>query len=260
MNKQIPEFYVNNFLQPSSNYCLCIPIINEGQKIIQQLKEINEQRLDEIIDIFICDGGSTDGSTNLDLLQSLHVNTLLVKQGPGKLSTQLRMGFFWALEKGYKGIITMDGNNKDSVSSIPLFIDGLDQGFDFLQGSRFIKGGQGINTPIIRFLALRIIHVPIISFVAKFKFTDTTNGFRAYSRFYLTHPEVQPFRDIFNTYELLAYLSVRASQLGLKVKEIPVIRSYPKTGKIPTKISILKGNLLLLKILLNTLLGKYNPT
>ena len=62
------------------------------------------------------------------------------------------------------------------------------------------------------------------------------------------------------TYELLAYLSVRASQIGLKTCEIPVKRIYPRKGKFPTKISFFKGNMELLKILLLNALGKYNPT
>jgi dolichol-phosphate mannosyltransferase len=70
---------------------------------------------------------------------------------------------------------------------------------------------------------------------------------------------VQPLRDIFMTYELLAYLSVRASQLGMKACEIPVDRVYPKAGKTPTKISFFKGNSDLLKILFKNLLGVYNP-
>ena len=61
------------------------------------------------------------------------------------------------------------------------------------------------------------------------------------------------------TYELLAYLSVRASQLGMKVCEIPVDRVYPKIGKTPTKISFFKGNSELLKILFKNLVGAYNP-
>jgi dolichol-phosphate mannosyltransferase len=44
----------------------------------------------------------------------------------------------------------------------------------------------------------------------------------------------------------------------MNVVEVPVRRAYPK-GKVPTKISPLKGNLLLLKILLNLGLGKYHP-
>ncbi|ADO58769.1 hypothetical protein PPSC2_22680 [Paenibacillus polymyxa SC2] len=45
--------------------------------------------------------------------------------------------------------------------------------------------------------------------------------------------------------------------LNIINSEIPVERSYPK-GKIPTKISPLKGNLQLIKILLNLYLHKYD--
>ena len=70
---------------------------------------------------------------------------------------------------------------------------------------------------------------------------------------------MQPLRDIFMTYELLAYLSARATQIGMKACEIPVTRAYPKTGKTPTKISFFKGNSELMKILLRNARHKYDP-
>ena len=210
------------------------------------------------MDIIICDGDSTDGCTDDKVLKSLDVNTLLIKKDEGRQGAQLRMGFWWALERGYEGIVTIDGNNKDSIEDIPKFIEKLEEGYDFIQGSRFIKGGKAINTPFVRLVSVKLIHAPIISLTAKQRFTDTTNAYRAYSRKYLTHPEVQPLRDIFVTYELLAYLSVRASQLGLKACEIPVRREYPKKGKTPTKISFVKGNMNLMKILLKNMKGDYN--
>ena len=69
----------------------------------------------------------------------------------------------------------------------------------------------------------------------------------------------QLFRDIFVTYELLAFLSVRATQLGLKVAEVPVERRYPENGKVPTKISFFKGNMNLIRILFANFRGEYNP-
>ena len=77
-------------------------------------------------------------------------------------------------------------------------------------------------------------------------------------RRYLEDNRVQPLREIFMTYELLAYLSTRATQIGYKACEIPVKRVYPKKGITPTKISFFKGNIDLLKILLMNFLGKYN--
>ncbi len=66
------------------------------------------------------------------------------------------------------------------------------------------------------------------------------------------------FRDIFTTYELLAYLSYRAPKLGYKCVELPTIRRYPK-GEVPTKISSVRGNLSVLGVLFSACLGRYNP-
>lgn len=254
----VPAFECNEYEVRKTKYCVCIPIINEGQRIVRELERAKKFGIDKIVDIIICDGGSTDGCTEESKLRNLGVNTLLIKNDIGKQGAQLRMGLWWALERGYEGVITVDGNNKDSIEDIPKFIDKLEEGYDFVQGSRFIKGGKAINTPFIRHISVKLIHAPIISLTAKHRFTDTTNAFRAHSRKYLTHEKVKPFRDIFMTYELLAYLSTRCTQVGLKACEVPVTREYPKSGKTPTKISFFKGNSDLLKILFNNLRGIYN--
>jgi dolichol-phosphate mannosyltransferase len=255
----VPKFECTEYAAKNTKYCICIPIINEGDRIKKELQRAQKHGIDKLADIIICDGDSKDGCTDDYLLRSLGVNTLLVKKDIGKQSAQLRMGMWWALQRGYEGIITIDGNNKDSIEDIPKFVKKLDQGYDFIQGSRFIKGGKAINTPLLRLISVCLIHAPMISLTARQRFTDTTNAYRAHSKAYLTHPKVKPFRDIFTTYELLAFLSVRASQLGLKACEVPVTRSYPKNEKTPTKISPLKGNWLLMRILFQNTCGKYNP-
>lgn len=255
----VPKFECVEFAPKKTKYCICIPVINENGRIINELRRAVAHGVHELADIVICDGGSSDGSTDHELLSSLHVNTLLVKLDEGKQGAQLRMGFWWALQRGYEGIITIDGNDKDSIEDVPLFIEKLDAGYDLVQGSRFIRGGKAVNTPLSRYIAVRLVHAPIISATAKRRFTDTTNAYRAYSRKYLTDHRVQPFRDIFMTYELLAYLSVRASQIGLRACEVPVKRAYPKKGKTPTKIKGFHGNKLLLTILLQNKKGAYNP-
>ena len=255
----VPKFSAEEFSGKKKNFVLLIPIINEGERIISELERAKAAGIENFVDIVICDGGSTDGSTEEKKLQSLGVNTLLVKQDTGKQGAQLRMGIFWSLKRGYEGILTIDGNNKDSIEDVPKFVEKLQEGFDFIQGSRFIEGGKAINTPLIRYFAVRFIHAPIISLTAKHWFTDTTNAYRAYSAKYLSDDRVQPLREIFSGYELLAYLSTRATQLGYKAIEIPVTRAYPPTGKTPTKISFFKGNSDLMKVLLKNFFGAYNP-
>ena len=260
-NKKIgvPKFESTEYAEKTKDYVILIPIINEGDRIHKELQRAKDHNVSSYADIVICDGGSSDGCTAEEILKSLDVNTLLVKQDIGKQGAQLRMGIWWALERGYKGIVTIDGNNKDSIEDIPKFIEKLEQGYDFVQGSRFIKGGHAVNTPFVRTIAVRLIHAPVISLTAHQHFTDTTSAYRAYSRSYLEDERVQPLRDVFMTYELLAFLSVRATQIGMKACEVPVTRAYPKKGKTPTKISFFKGNSELMKILIKNAFGAYNP-
>ena len=255
----VPAFDKIEFNPKGHDYVLLIPIINEGSRIHSELQKAVDNHIHDHVDIVICDGGSTDGCTDEVKLRSLMVNTLLIKQDTGKQGAQLRMGIKWALDRGYKGILTIDGNNKDSIEDVPRFIEKLKEGYDLIQGSRFIKGGHAVNTPIIRTIAVRLIHAPVISLTAKQHFTDTTNAYRGYSCRYLSDERVAPLRDIFMTYELLAYLSVRATQLGYKACEIPVTRAYPAKGKTPTKISFFKGNFELFKILFKNAFGSYAP-
>ena len=129
-----------------------------------------------------------------------------------------------------------------------------------IQGSRWAPGGRAVNTPAIRAFAVRRIHVPIVSWLAGFPYTDTTNGFRGYSRSYLLDPRVQPFRDVFDRYELLAYLSVRGPRLGFRTTEIPVTRAYPQRGAIPTRIDPIRGNFDLLATLWRLARGRFHPS
>ncbi len=258
-NWQIPNFELPLWLGKSKPWCILIPVINEGQRIKNLLDKMSELKLSAVADIIIVDGGSKDGSLELDLLQSHSIRGLIIKTGLGQLSAQLRCGYSFALDQTYEGIVTIDGNDKDDPSAIPLFIHALQQGVDFAQASRFISGGIAENTPKLRDFAIRFIHAPMLSLASGFRWTDTTQGFRGYSKKMLLDPQVAPFRDIFLGYELLPYLSYRAPLLNYKCVEIPATRRYPK-GEVPTKISALKGNFTVLWGLISACFGKYNPS
>jgi dolichol-phosphate mannosyltransferase len=240
-----------------ARYCVAVFVINEGARIIAQLDRMRHYSDD--VDIVIADGGSTDGSLSDETLRSAGVRALLTKTGPGKLSAQMRMAFDWALREGYEGVITMDGNNKDDPAALPSFAQALGEGVDHIQGSRFVPGGRAINTPMDRWLAVRLLHAPLISLVAGVRYTDTTNGFRAYSRRFLLDPRVQPLRAVFVGYELHYYLAIRAGELGFKVIELPVTRAYPRGEPLPTKISPIKGKAKVLATLVRSCLKQYHP-
>ncbi len=255
---QVPTFTTPLWLGRQHPYCVVIPVINEGTRITSLLGHMATLNIASLADIIIVDGGSTDGSLALDGLPGQGVCGLLVKTGPGKLSAQLRCAYAFVLDQGYQGIVTIDGNDKDDPAAIPRFITALAQGVDFVQASRFVPGGQAENTPLSRDFAIRFIHAPMLSLFSGFRWTDTTQGFRAYSRKMLLDSKIAPFRDEFMTYELLAYLSYRAPKLGYRCIELPTIRRYP-LGEVPTKISSVKGNLSVLLVLFRACFGVYDP-
>ncbi len=254
---QVPAHTVALYAERRHAHALVIPVINEGVRIREQLERIKAAGLP--VDVIVADGGSTDGSLDPDFVRSIGVRAVLTKTGPGKLSAQLRMAYAWCLRQGYAGIVTIDGNGKDGVEAVAAMVEKLDEGYDYVQGSRYLPGGAAQNTPLERTIANRLIHAPLLSLSGKHWFTDTTNGFRAYSAGYLTHPDVQPFREVFSVYNLLFYLTVRAGQLGLKVGHVPVMRRYPDDGKVPTKIGSFASKLALLKEAIIAATGGYTP-
>jgi dolichol-phosphate mannosyltransferase len=254
---QVPDHEAIVFSPCRHRYVLVIPVIDEGQRLSAQLRRI--AALDTQVDVVIADGGSTDGSVEPLSLRPAGVRALLIKRGEGRLSAQLRMAYAWCLREGYAGIITVDGNGKDDVSAIGDFAASLDAGYDYVQGSRYRPGGHAENTPLDRKLAGRLLHAPLLSLAARHWYTDTTNGFRAYSRRYLLDARLLPFRDAFRDYALLFYLTARASRLNYRCCEIPVTRRYPPRGRTPTKIIGLNTRWKLLAEVLDVVRGRFDP-
>ncbi len=255
--RSIPPHAVEWLADRRGRHAVCVFVINEGERLHRQLAKMRSVRHD--LDVVVADGGSTDGSTDPALLAAAGVRALLVKKGPGRLSAQMRMGLSWCLDEGYDGVVVMDGNDKDDPEALPRFAAALGRGVDHVQGSRYMPGGRGVNTPLSRHLGVTLLHAPLVSVAAGRRYTDTTNGFRAYSRRLLADPRVAPFREVFTGYELHYYLAIRAARLGFAVEEIPVTRAYPAAGAVPTKIRGLKGNAMILQTLVKACLGGFDP-
>jgi glycosyltransferase involved in cell wall biosynthesis len=245
------------FADKRHKYAVAVFCINEGERVRAQLARMAP--LADLADIIVADGGSTDASLDRRTLGDFHLRALLVKKDTGRLSAQMRMAMAYVIEEGYAGLVVIDGNGKDDVSAIPRFLELLEEGYDHVQGSRYIRGGKGVNTPVARHIGVKLLHAPLVSAAAHRRYTDTTNGFRAYSRKLLTDMRVSPLRDAFLGYELHYYLAIRAARLGFRIVETPVTRAYPKDGAIPTKITGMRGNIEVLKTLASVMRGEFDP-
>ncbi|MGF1679190.1 MAG: glycosyltransferase family 2 protein [Candidatus Methylacidiphilales bacterium] len=236
-------------------------VYNEAGKIARQLERFPPPS-QRNYDVMIGDDAGSDGSVNEELIHRHGLRGWVRLEEHGGLSTNIRAGLHWMLsQSSYRSIIMMNGNNKDDPSALPRFVKPIEDGYDYVQGCRFMDGGSLNHTPWMRYLAIRLIHAPLFSLAARHWMSDTTNGFRAFSRRFLEDPRVYPFQSEFRAYEIEQYLAWKALRLGMRCKEISVARDYPapsaRRGISISKIKPGSGHLLMMKPLLALLLGRY---
>jgi dolichol-phosphate mannosyltransferase len=207
---------------------------NEGNRLTKQLEKMRDYKMD--LDIIIVDGDSNDGTKEILLAENSGIRDVLISRAKSGFSTDLQIGLIYIAEQGYAGAITSDGNGKDSVSDVGKFIKLLDNGVDFIQGSRFLELGNHSNTPRLRYLGIRFISSPYTSIIARIKITDTTNGFRGYSQKLLLDERLKLSQRFFGGYSLVSYIPFFVARNDLKFSEVSVRRDYPDQGATPTKI------------------------
>ncbi len=125
----------------------------------------------------------------------------------------------------------MAGNNKDDPTEIPRLITPiLQEGVDYVQGSRFLPGGATSNLPLFRFIAIKFLSF-LFSVYSRRQCTDLTNGFRAYRVSLFNDPRINIWQDWLDKYEYEYYVHWKVHTFGYNVKEVPVTKTYPTPGK-----------------------------
>ena len=108
------------------------------------------------------------------------VKCIYYKESRGVITCYLE-GFRQALADGAEWIIEMDGGLSHLPEELPQFIEKLEEGYDCVWGSRFMKGGQMQTVPLYR----RILSQGgtfLSNFVLGTKLKDMTSGFEAFPR------------------------------------------------------------------------------
>jgi len=209
---------------------------NEGAKIQAQLKRYPRERN---YDLLILDDGSTDGSLANAPDYGAKVLSHSKNSGAGR---SLKTSFQYALNHGYNVIVILAGNNKDEPLEIPRLLEPIvKEGYDFVQGSRYLPGGNYGNMPFYRRIATQFVHPWLFSLITMHRTTDSTNGFRAIRLSLLRDPQINIDQDWLDRYELEPYLYYKAITLGYKVQEVSVTKIYPAKELGYTKMKPITG-------------------
>jgi len=140
----------------------------------------------------------------------------------------IRNAIEYAQQKKYDIIVFIAGNNKDDPQQIVRLLTPITkEGCDFVQGSRFKKGGYYGKMPLYRIISTRFIHPLIFSLITGKRVSESTNGFRAMKASMLKDPRINLNQSWLNEYELEPYLYYNAIRLGYKTSEVPVSKIYP---------------------------------
>ncbi len=212
-------------------YLIGICVFNEGEKIRRVMQKFSDEAL---YDLLIIDDASVDGALNvLPEGRSIRVIRNDVQKGAG---FGVRKIFEFARQKGYEAVFFVSGNDKDDPKDISKFKNAMEQGFDFVQGSRYLPGGGYGQMPLYRRLATQFVHPFFFSLFTCKRITDSTNGFRAVRLSLLNDKRINLDQDWLNEYELEPYLFYKAIRLGFKVCEVPVTKIYPPRAQGYTKM------------------------
>jgi glycosyltransferase involved in cell wall biosynthesis len=195
---------------------LIIPTKNEASNIAWVLENVPD-RVDEVM---LVDGRSTDAT--VVTAQSCRPDVRVITQeGVGK-GDALRTGF-----RAARGdiIVMIDADGSMAPSEIAHYVHFLENGYDFVKGSRFIGGGGSRDISPTRRLGNAVL-VHVVNRLYDAHLTDLCYGFCAFHRRYLDYLGVST-----PGFEVEAKMIVSALKSGLRIAEVPSLEMPRRFGR-----------------------------
>jgi glycosyltransferase involved in cell wall biosynthesis len=200
---------------PRATVSVIIPTLNEAANLPYVLNTIPDW-VDEVV---VVDGRSTDDTERIARL--LHPGVKVIHElTPGK-GAALKAGL-GAASGDY--LISLDADGSMDGNRLEDFRDALDNGAEYVKGSRFAAGGGSAD--ITRFRRIGdsgICFLMLVLFGARY--TDASYGYFAVRADRFDHLGIDS-----NGFETEIIMNIRAHRAGLKIAEVPCFEGNRISG------------------------------
>lgn len=197
-----------------------VPAHNEEESLPATLAEVRATA--PLADLLVVDDGSRDGTSAVARAAGVKVVRHPVNLGVGGA---LQTGFRWAVEHGYDIAVQLDADGQHDPAFLePLLAPVIAGRCDVSIGSRFVEA-SGYRAPLNRRIGM-VLFQAVVKLAIGRRITDTTSGFRAYSR-----PVMQVCQHDFPKDFPDAPLLIGLARRGFRLDEVPVRMRERQAGR-----------------------------
>lgn len=182
-------------------------------------------------EIVVVDDGSADRTWEILQEQSATVPELRPIRNNGE------NGFGRAVQVGLErasgdAVVLMMADESDDCRDVVRYWEKLNEGFDCVFGSRFIKGGGVIDYPPVKMMLNRLANF-FLRVLFRHSLNDTTNAFKAYRKTVIEglQPLISPH------FNITVELPLKAIVRGYSWAVIPLTWRNRRTGQAKLKIN-----------------------
>jgi glycosyltransferase involved in cell wall biosynthesis len=218
-----------------------VPALNEAQCIAEVVRCI---KANLPADVLVVDDGSTDGTGSQARAAGAAVVEHPYNLGVG---AAIRTAMRFADDRRYDVVVQVDGDGQHDPTDAKRLLEAIAEGYDLVVGSRF---DAGYHLSVGRRLTMRFLS-SVVSRRATVRITDTTSGYRAFSRRAVRHfARHYPTDYLSDTVESL----LLAADAGFRIREVSVSMRHRTSGRASART--LKSTYYLLRLLLILLLHR----
>lgn len=215
---------------------IVVPVYNEKPNVEPTAKAILSafNKYSSEVEVLFVDDNSPDGTAaEVERVSEIMPQVRLVQHGK-------KEGIGAAHHEGYRAakgeyVMCIDADLSQSPTDLFNMKEILDNGYDLVIGSRYIKGGQQIGKSLVRNIGSRGMNL-MCRFFLGIPLTDCTHTFRSFKK--------SLFNDIASNLDQKGHPNFQVQfsfwtiQGGYRATEIPIVFEERAAGRGQSKISI----------------------